>query len=108
MANERPTAKLDLGGFRPKPAVEAPVDETTQLRAIEEGKRLGFDREQNTGPIDGRVLRRRGNVQMNMKVAPETVQQFKQMAAAFGDQGKFLAELLRCYKEHGHKKSKDS
>lgn len=100
MSDERRPARLDFGDFKPR-ATPSSVDPLTQQRAISEAKRVGFTARDNTTPIDGRTLRRKGNVQMNMKVSPAVQREFRLLVAEFPDTNACLQHLINLYRR-GH------
>ena len=96
MSEERKPVRLDLGSFKPKPPPV--VDPVAEHRAITEGKRLGFTGRDDGPPIDGRRLRRKGKVQMNMKVSPTVQREFRLLVSEFADADACLAYLIGLYR----------
>ncbi|MGL4967653.1 MAG: hypothetical protein ACRC67_40930 [Inquilinus sp.] len=98
MAENKPV-RLDLSGFKPKSAAEiaAPPPEMERA-AAEEGRRLGFVSRAEPVKIDGRTLRRKNKVQMNMRVSQEVREEFLLSAQAFEDANDFLAHLLQLHR----------
>jgi hypothetical protein len=98
MADSKPV-RLDLSGFKPKSASEvaAPPPEIERA-AEEEGRRLGFVSRAEPVKIDGRTLRRKNKVQMNMRVTQEIREEFLLAAQAFEDANDFLTHLLQLHR----------
>ena len=98
MSDERKAARLDFSDFKPRTA-PASVDPVTQHRAITEAKRVGFTARDEMTPIDGRTLRRKGKVQLNMKVSPAVQREFRLMVAEFADADACLHYLITLYRQ---------
>lgn len=96
MAEERKTARLDLGGFKPK--VAPPVDPAQDRAAVAIGKQLGFSGRAEVEKIDGRTLRRKNKAQMNMRVSVGVQNDFKLVVAEFADADACLAHLIDLYR----------
>lgn len=96
MVEERKVAKLDLSDFKPKTSVA--ITAAQDKAAVEEGKRHGFTSRAETQKIDGRVLRRKGKEQMNMRISPSVQQEFRQILADFPDADACLAHLIQIYR----------
>jgi hypothetical protein len=98
MPEDRKPARLDFSEFKPRTAPAA-VDPVTQHRAVTEAKKVGFDARANLMHIDGRTLRRKGKVQMNMKVTPAVQQELKLLIAEFQDADACLRHLMDLHRQ---------
>lgn len=97
MSEERKPARLDFSTFRPRH--ETARDLERDRDAVEAGKRHGFTHGASYEKIDGRTLRRKGKVQLNIKVSPAVQREFKLLAARFPDADACMAHLLKLHRD---------
>lgn len=95
---QRKVARLDLTGFAPKSSTTV-IDVAQDRAAVEEGKRLGFTGRAPVEKVDGRTLRRRNKIQMNMRVSLEVQNDFKHLVTEFEDADDCLANLIKVYRQ---------
>lgn len=100
MSDDRKTARLDFSDFKPRQPTQASVDPLTQHLAITDAKRLGFAARDETPRLDGRTLRRKSRVQLNIKVSLAVHHDFRKLVASeFTDSNECLERLLAVYKD---------
>ena len=98
MPEERKAARLDFSDFKPR-ASGPTVDPLTQQRAIAEGKRVGFTARDEMARVDGRTLRRKGKVQINMKVSPIVQRELRLLIAEFPDADACMQHLIALHRQ---------
>jgi len=90
---------MDLSSFVPKKPT--PRNEIHDHRAVEAAREIGFVGRPEPTKVDGRMLRRKGKEQMNMRLLPHTQNEFKKIIAEFADADECVAALIRLY--HGRR-----
>jgi hypothetical protein len=88
--------RLELGSFKPKAA--APVTPEQERQGIAQARQQGFTSRGNGEKIDGRKLRRKGKIQMNMRVSEHVRSGFLQISMDFADADACLARLIELYR----------
>ena len=92
---ERKPVRLDLGGFKPKPAMEQ-VSPVQEREAAAVAKDQGFAA-RPVEKLDGRTLRKKGKTQMNMRVSERVRNAFLQISTQFSDADACLSHLIELY-----------
>lgn len=95
MSEPHKPVRLDLGGFKPKVAVQ--VTPAQEREGIAQAKTQGFTSRAGNEKLDGRTLRKKGKVQMNMRVSEAVRRDFLLASADFADADACLARLIELY-----------
>lgn len=96
MSEPHKPVRLDLGSFKPKAAV--PVTPAQEREGIAQAKTQGFTSRAGNEKLDGRTLRKKGKVQMNMRVSEGVRRDFLLTAADFPDADACLARMIELYR----------
>ncbi len=88
--------RLELGSFKPKAA--APVTPEQERQGIAQARQQGFTSRGDAEKIDGRKLRRKGKIQMNMRVSEQVRSAFLQISMEFADADACMARLIELYR----------
>jgi hypothetical protein len=94
---ERKVAKLDLGGFKPK--AMPTVTPAVEREAIVAARQHGFSARSEAVVLDGRRARKKGKMQMNMRVSLDTRRDLLGIIAEFPDADSALSHLIKLYQE---------